>query len=54
MFDGEPLNAGKAVALRAGAVDVEVLERVPVLQQLRVRFTVGEGWLREFGDPTGR
>jgi hypothetical protein len=34
VFDGEPLDAGKAVALRAGTVDVEVLGRVRVFQQL--------------------
>jgi hypothetical protein len=32
VLDGEALDPGEAVALGAGAVDVEVLERTPVLQ----------------------
>jgi hypothetical protein len=43
VFDGQPLQAGESVALRAGPVDVEVFERGAVLQQLVERLTFSQG-----------
>src|ERR671912_2377975 len=53
VFDGEALDAGEAVALGAGAVDVEVFEGGAVFQQRRIGFAVGQGWLTKFGNPGG-
>ena len=43
VFDGQPLQAGESVALRAGPVDVEVFERGAVLQQLVERLAFSQG-----------
>src|SRR3954471_8886302 len=53
LLDGQPLQPGEAVALGAGAVEVVVLERRPVRQQLVMGLAVVQRRLAELGDPGG-
>src|SRR3954454_16834514 len=50
VLDREALHPGEAVALGAGAIDVVVLERRPVGEQLGVGLAVAEGGLGQLGD----
>ena len=51
MLQGEALEVGEAVALGAGRLEVVILERTGIGQQLLVGLAVVKGRLTEFSDP---
>ena len=50
MLEGESLDVGEAVALGAGPVEVVVLQRGPIGQELGVALAIFQGRLAQLAD----